>query len=887
MFAQSNKHTVAAKEDLAPLKYPTSAHLWYKAQIEVGYGFGPGFQRQLFVETVAGQRESRATISLTEPESAHSPQSLYPMHPACIDGCFQTVTPSLWSGERATIDAVLVPATIDNLVVYPKIPGSEEGLSLAKSGYTGRGRIEETKSFFSDCSVFDKASGKILLKMDGLRYHKLDTGRDTHDLHTYNGTIWRPDVAFLSQDQLYSLAHNDSSGGIQQLIDLIAHKKPTIKVREVSCVAEDTTSLWLSSGISPIRSGYTQYSFASSDARSLIGAKENYEMTKRTSFDLVDISKPGSPLQGTDYDLAIIKLPDLGEEVVAMAADFIRASLSEDAFVVILGQQIDSSMSASDGDSDSSGVLVNGPELTLEISKDTGSIYEDPTVVSSIANCGYSNILRVPQSWAPNAYMGKAVTKGVDNATAKAVNVVHLSAHGRLSEGLKTTLEQSDWQVAEHFHPYSHLQPKSVILVLDEMISPVLVSISDSQWNGLRQMISQGHQVLWVTEGSQMKVTNPDNALVHGLFRTIRAEDRAANLITLDVECEKSHSSHLAVERVLRLFMTDRPKTHVESEFVERNGIIYISRVVPDEFINEAKSNEKVGGPPIPRSLPDIDGVAMLRAERLGTLDSLCYTEVSSKELHVLENHIEVDIKAAGLNFKDVAVTMGIVPENEHLLGLEGSGIVRRVGKGAGGRFRIGDRVAILKNGTFANRIQCPVNRAHHIPSDMSFKDAATIPLVYLTSMYSLFDIGGLSKGQSVLIHSATGGVGLSSIQLAQWIGAEIYVTVGTEEKRQFLHENYKIPFKRMFSSRTTDFASEIMAATKGRGIDVILNSLTGELLDESWRICADGGKMVEIGKKDIVDRNFLSMEPFDRNCSFHAVDFSYSKQIKDHLIRR
>lgn len=112
-------------------------------------------------------------------------------------------------------------------------------------------------------------------------------------------------------------------------------------------------------------------------------------------------------------------------------------------------------------------------------------------------------------------------------------------------------------------------------------------------------------------------------------------------------------------------------------------------------------------------------------------------------------------------------------------------------------------------------------------------------------------------------------------------------MTVGTEEKRDFLTEAYGIPRERIFSSRNTAFAKEILRATGGRGVDVIINSLTGEMLDESWRICADGGTMVEIGKKDIVDRNALSMEPFDRNCSFRAMDFSYTKDISDSLIER
>ena len=169
----------------------------------------------------------------------------------------------------------------------------------------------------------------------------------------------------------------------------------------------------------------------------------------------------------------------------------------------------------------------------------------------------------------------------------------------------------------------------------------------------------------------------------------------------------------------------------------------------------------------------------------------------------------------------------------------------------------------------------------------MYLQEAATIPSVYLASIYSLYDIANLREGQSVLIHSASGGVGLSAIQLAQYKNAEIFVTVGTEEKRKFLTENYGIDPTHIFSSRNTDFARSILAMTNGRGVDVILNSLTGEVLDESWRICADGGTFVEIGKKDIVDRNSLSMEPFDRNCSFRAMDFSYTKDITEPLIDR
>jgi NADPH:quinone reductase-like Zn-dependent oxidoreductase len=114
----------------------------------------------------------------------------------------------------------------------------------------------------------------------------------------------------------------------------------------------------------------------------------------------------------------------------------------------------------------------------------------------------------------------------------------------------------------------------------------------------------------------------------------------------------------------------------------------------------------------------------------------------------------------------------------------------------------------------------------------------------------------------------------------------QVYATVGTQEKRDFLKSNYGISDDRIFSSRNTEFAQKILQMTDGKGVDVILNSLAGDLLDESWRIIATGGTMVEIGKKDILDRNMLSMEPFNRNASFRALDLSHENISDDTLSR-
>ncbi|KAK2599090.1 hypothetical protein QQS21_005431 [Conoideocrella luteorostrata] len=129
--------------------------------------------------------------------------------------------------------------------------------------------------------------------------------------------------------------------------------------------------------------------------------------------------------------------------------------------------------------------------------------------------------------------------------------------------------------------------------------------------------------------------------------------------------------------------------------------------------------------------------------------------------------------------------------------------------------------------------------------------------------------------GQSILTHSAAGGVGLAGIQLCRYLGAEIYVTVGNEEKRRHWEEQYNISRERIFHSQKTGFGCGNRSLKNGKGVDFVLNFLAGDLLDESWRLLADNGTLLEIGKKDIVDRNTLHMELFNRNCSFQGIDIS------------
>ncbi|KAF9884922.1 hypothetical protein FE257_000913 [Aspergillus nanangensis] len=870
---------------------------WYKATSDIGMGFGPVFKRMLQVESTSGVRACRVLLTMKPPDSAHSPQSYYPVHPAALDGCFQTPIPANMEGDIVNVRDVMIPTIVDEVIINKLPPELSDAIADASSVYSGRGRLDEDKSWVASSSIFDSQSGALMVRITGLHYIKLDVPPNP-DPHTFDQIKWEPDVSLLTQDQMLRLDPETSGTRLDRVIDLIAYKKPALRILEVNLDEEDVSSLWFDPINAAYRQSYAAHNFGALNSNHLAGLSAKYECKENDAILLIARDKQGLDIlpPPEPYDLVLIKLSKIASTAEEILHN-VSALLSADAFTLVVrattggesdrfdlittsetsqtasaGSAAGSSRSEEDGKTPSSmdsaawthdHLLHNNVAGPIEL----GEITEDGRSAYLLAATGSPQVKSISQ----RTLMIPRFNDGDDNP-----NFV-------LTAPLRSSLESAGWLVVERSAPFHGLAEGEITLMLDDLLSPLLRHATEDQWDAIKTLVSSGNPLLWVTKGAHSSATDPDNALVYGLFRVARREDHGANLTILDVQCSTGRAMELAIDQVLRLLAAG---ALTESEIMEREGVLHIQRIIPDGPINEFKRAETNGLEVIPKSFHGNDVQVQLRAEQLGTLEGLswCETEVSAPAVE--EDHVEVEIMAVGVNFKDVAVTMGIVPDNEYSLGYECAGVVRRLGP-AVKKFRVGDRVCMLKQGSHANRIRVHTDRCHVIPDTMSYEDAATIPCVYLTSLYALYHLAGLQEGQSVLVHSATGGIGIACIELARHKKAEIYVTVGTEEKRQFLEKEYGISRSRMFSSRSTKFASEIMRQTNGRGIDAIVNSLVGELLDASWRILADGGTMVEIGKRDIVDRNTLAMEPFDRNCSFRAVDLSYTKHFNEPIVAR
>lgn len=225
---------------------------------------------------------------------------------------------------------------------------------------------------------------------------------------------------------------------------------------------------------------------------------------------------------------------------------------------------------------------------------------------------------------------------------------------------------------------------------------------------------------------------------------------------------------------------------------------------------------------------------------------------------------------------------MGQIPDE--LLGFDASGIVRRVGSGVS-KFKIGDKVAMYGHGAHRTIHRSRADYCERIPEGLSFEQAATIPVVHGTAWYGLVHLARVKKGQSILIHAAAGGVGQSAIQIAQHFGMDIYVTVGSDVKRNLLRETYNIPEDHMFNSRDLSFVKGIKRMTNGRGVDVILNSLSGEALRQSWYCIAPFGTFLEIGIKDILGNTELDMRPFLQDATFAFFNLNHIEKERPDIM--
>lgn len=282
------------------------------------------------------------------------------------------------------------------------------------------------------------------------------------------------------------------------------------------------------------------------------------------------------------------------------------------------------------------------------------------------------------------------------------------------------------------------------------------------------------------------------------------------------------------------------------------------------------------------------DGALRLHCESPGRLESLRWRPVLRPQAS--PGMVVVAVKAVGLNFRDVMWAMNLLPE-EALengfsgpgLGIECAGVVESVGRGVDS-VRPGQHVVCFAPHCFSTHVLTTASAVARIPDQWSFAEAATVPVTFFTAWYALHHLAGLQPGESVLIHGAAGGVGLAALQIATGMQLEIFATAGSGEKRHMLR---LLGVSHVYDSRSLAFHDQILADTRGEGVDAVLNSLAGDGMDQSLRILKPFGRFLELGKRDFYADSPLRLRPFRNNISYFGIDVDQLMKTRPALGQR
>ncbi|WP_443043014.1 type I polyketide synthase [Streptomyces sp. NBC_00370] len=330
-----------------------------------------------------------------------------------------------------------------------------------------------------------------------------------------------------------------------------------------------------------------------------------------------------------------------------------------------------------------------------------------------------------------------------------------------------------------------------------------------------------------VEDGAE-DVSDVAAASVWGLVRSAQAENPGRFLL---VDVDASDESAAVIPALPGLVDADEPQA------VVRAGALRVGRL--------ARLESGTGLVP-PAGVP-----WRLGSRAKGSLDGLTLAPFPEVLEPLTGRDVRVEVRAAGVNFRDVLNALGMYPGDAGLFGSEAAGVVVGTGPDATD-LRVGDRVTGMLFGGFGTHVVGDERRMTPVPEGWSWETAASMPLVFLTAYHALVELGGLERGEKVLIHAGAGGVGMAAIQVANHLGAEVFATA-SEGKWDVLR-SLGVADDHIASSRTTDFATAFDAVTGGRGVDVVLNSLAGEFVDASLRLTAPGGRFLEMGKTDIRD---------------------------------
>ncbi|KAK1689375.1 beta-ketoacyl synthase domain-containing protein [Colletotrichum godetiae] len=845
----------------------------YKNFTENGNVYGPTFAGIELAQI--GSRGGVAEIKIPDVKSMmpRKHQQEHVIHPASLDTVFQLGIPLY---RRDVGNGPVMPTSIDDLIINCKL-GSKPGTKWTVCSTMGQKGFQFASI---DIMVFEEVTGGAPLvpvldirggALRGIGEAPADENALPFSRKMSYALEWQPDV-----DLLASLQQGYEPNQLVSYLQLLAFKQPRMKILDLSVGTEADIALPFLEAIDRTEGLLLdRYTYCSADTHveSLNEAKASLrQWVDRVDFKTLDTSK-----------------------------NYTQQGFSEESFDLIIASQeaepgsVDESLSKWRKLLKPRGKLVLSASTVQDGQKDV-VVLPDVDWHARLEHHSFQTVIPDKRDSAtrPNMIIATVVEEQSSPQTFPSIRIVSQSQPGQfesLVDAFMACMMRQGFPCSLDGWSSEPVNVDAIHIVLDDSADPILAAPSAERFAQIVSLVTKAKSVLWLScQESGADTHNPAKGMISGLARVVRRENAAMRFVTVDVQDDVLSTPEILVSQISditkRSFATPISTSRSdEDEFTFKNGQLHIPRVHADAKFDDWVKRAIYAPGMEDGSFHQVDRPLKLEVETPGLLSSLRFVDddTLSKPLEPFE--VELEARAYGVNFKDVFIAMGQMIPGVTMAG-ECAGIVRKVGSAIEDKFRVGDRVCGIFAEPFSSHPRIDGNFSCHLPENMPYSVGASIPVIFCTAYHCIVEVARLERGDTILIHAASGGVGQAAIQLAQSIGADIFCTVGSNAKRQLLIDTFNIPPDHIFSSRLRTFKQGIMRLTQGKGVNCVLNSLSGESLHDSFAVLAPLGTFVEIGKSDIYRKNEISMVPFDNSVTFAAVDLTVLARLKPNKMR-
>jgi len=723
----------------------TQPRVWYQNLIRVGLNFGPAFQsiQEFWVSRMKEHNICTTRVPfLRDWESKWDEHLEYVVHPITIDAMLQTAIIASTSGSPRALQAK-VPVSFGSMAIQtpPSSSCNSPWYIDSEARVVGFGAAEIDAELRT-------TEGKVAAQISNVKlapYNASFQADEGEKRHPMLRVLWKPDVHGLglmpedafSQylDAFATEAHSEvADEGLLKMgaaLDLLSHKSPALRILELGNTVHQITNATID-----LLQGNTSF------PRVLKYTTGYISEDNKTFGSEVDLTKGlQSPvttfeeIESQVFDVVLLPGIEATDAYLGTKLSVIKELISPEGVLLAL--------------SPSKGYLhstENGFEaITCTLNSGAGRIILSHPIPELRFQLGASNSAIVVVDRGISS-VSKAITEKLSSLTGREVPRLSLN------------------EVSPDKFP-----SKSIVFSLLEFEGPLLAESSNYDMRKIKVITDNASKLVWVTGGNLLEGKNPKFGLANGLSRALMMEQPSLSFYTFDVD-NIDAAPHITANNIISVLSANRFST--DYEFAQRNGVVHISRFVPDNNLNTAfrqKQDDEFLDISLEEAKP-----AQLAISEAGNFDSIHFKQITLPE-SLEAGKVQVAVKTVGLNAKDYYVLGGKTETKDATCMLEFGGVVERVGCDVDG-LNPGDRVVVMAPAFFRTSEIVPAWACKKLLPDESFDVMCVLPVVYATALYALRDRAQIQPGESVLIHSGAGGVGIAAIQVAQQAGAEVRI---------------------------------------------------------------------------------------------------------------